>query len=93
MTSSSKEIVPWVCHVCKGESNTPGGGICARCKQPTCRSHINDLGEAKKLEFQWVCDHCLTTDENIGKQKQKKPTLKLPNISLKRDAGKKRRAP
>jgi len=32
-----KEIVPWTCHVCGKEFDTPGGGICGECNKPTCK--------------------------------------------------------
>jgi hypothetical protein len=64
----TKDIVPWKCHICKGDFDTPDGGICARCSRATCRDHLHQIG-AKKLEATWVCAGCLTSEE---KSKSKK---------------------
>jgi len=62
MTNTSNKIVPWICNVCQREFATSDGGICARCKQPTCRPHIRRLEETRK-PAEWVCDHCITKKE------------------------------
>ncbi len=65
----SKEIVPWKCHVCRSEFDIPRGGVCSRCRQATCRQHLNQIGTKIKLEPTWVCSACLTSEE--------KTTIKL----------------
>jgi hypothetical protein len=91
--NSSNEIVPWVCHICGGEFDTPHGGICGRCHGATCFSHLYHIGKKLKVESQWICDHCLTEEEKTEKKNLNRFTLQLPNKALKRDAAKKRRAP
>ncbi len=64
-------IVPWKCHVCYGSFDTLGGGICARCNQATCRSHISRFGENNK-SAEWLCSYCLTMEEKVTMRKGKK---------------------
>ena len=90
MTNSSKDIVPWICHVCIGEFDTPNGGICARCKLPSCRLHLDNIQGKENVESYWVCEKCLTDEEKTNKEK-KKLTLKLPGKWLKGNAAKSRR--
>jgi len=60
---SAKEIVPWKCHICRKEFDTPSGGICSRCNQATCRKHLHQIGQKTKLDATWACDNCLTNEE------------------------------
>jgi hypothetical protein len=71
------DIIPWKCHICNGEFDTPDGGICSRCNRATCRDHLYQLG-ARKMDATWVCQECLTSEEKIKnkvkmKNKEKKP--------------------
>ena len=34
-------VVPWVCHICRRGFETPDGGICMKCRNPTCGSHLD----------------------------------------------------
>lgn len=73
----TKDIVPWKCHVCKGEFDTPDGGVCAKCSRATCRNHLHQIG-AIKSKSTWVCQDCLTSEEKAKntvkvKNKEKKP--------------------
>ena len=70
--TASKEIIPWTCHVCGGQFDTPGGGICSRCNRATCRNHLHLRGKKVNLDLTWVCDMCLTTDERAEQKKNKK---------------------
>jgi len=72
----SKKIIPWTCHVCGGEFDTPGGGICARCNKATCKIHLNHFGEHLIKDAYRVCDNCLTADEK-AKSKKIKPILTI----------------
>lgn len=76
---SLNEIVPWVCHICGVELDTPNGGICGRCHRVTCLWHLYHIGKKLRAESQWICDHCLTEEEKIEKKKAPRFTLKLPN--------------
>lgn len=81
MTERSKEIVPWICHICGGKFNTLNGGICERCKGVTCRSHLNLFGKNYHMESKVICDKCLTEEEQkIAKEKKIKISAKLPKI-------------
>jgi len=73
-----KEVVPWKCHICAGEFDTPGGGVCSRCNRATCRAHFYQLAKKLKFESMWVCEECLTLDEK--KFKKKRWSLKLPDL-------------
>lgn len=64
--SVQKDIIPWKCHICSREFDTPGGGICSRCNHATCRTHLHEIGKKLKLESMWVCDNCLTSEESEG---------------------------
>lgn len=89
MTKSSKDIVSWICHVCMGEFDTPNGGICTRCKLPSCRLHLDNIQGKENVESYWVCEKCLTDEERTNRGKEKnKLTSKLPGKWLKGDAGK-----
>lgn len=80
--TSKKEVVPWKCHICHEEFDTPSGGMCSRCNRSTCRAHLHQIGRRMKLESKWVCNDCLTHEEKTVKKG--KWTLKLFNLSLKR---------
>ncbi len=88
---SSKEIVPWVCHICGGEFDTPHGGTCSRCKEVTCLTHLYDTGKKMKIASQWTCDYCLTEEEKAEKRRTLRFALKWPRKSLKRGTTKKGR--
>ncbi|MGA2317460.1 MAG: hypothetical protein ABSG71_13905 [Thermodesulfobacteriota bacterium] len=77
-----KQVVPWKCHICYGEFDTPSGGICSRCNRATCHAHLYQIGKKLKLESEWVCYGCLTNEEKASKKN--KFTVKLPNLPLKR---------
>jgi hypothetical protein len=62
----SKEIVSWICHICRKEFNTISGGYAKDAKGVTCRSHLNIFGKYPRGEFQVVCDKCLTEGYNLG---------------------------
>ena len=93
MTNSSKDIVPWICHVCMAEFDTRNGGVCARCKLPSCRLHLDNIQGKENVESYWVCEKCLTEEERTNREKKKNElTLKLRGKLFKRDAAKSRRA-
>ena len=61
--NSVKKIVPWKCHICQREFDTPRGGICSRCNKATCRKHLKQIGKKLELETRWVCDNCISNDD------------------------------
>lgn len=80
----SKEIVPWICHICGSKFETLNGGICERCKGVTCRLHLNVFGKSRRLESILICDKCLTDEEQkIAKKMKRETSVKLPKVLLK----------
>jgi len=60
--ASSKEIIPWKCHVCGREFDTLHGGICKKCGKATCNlcfglSKLTKLANLKMPKAQ-VCRTC-----------------------------------
>ncbi len=80
--AASKEVVPWKCHICQGEFDTPGGGICSRCSRATCREHLHQIGLITKLDAKWVCDNCLTSEEKAESKVQPTSILRLIAIAV-----------
>jgi len=80
--SLNKTIIPWQCHICRSEYDTPGGGICSRCSRATCRTHLYKMGAKLKLDSQWVCEQCLTDVEKTNTKT--KWTIRLRNLTFKR---------
>jgi len=83
-----KVIVPWKCHICQSEFDTPDGGICSRCSRATCRTDLYQIGAKLKLESQWVCESCLTDAEKTNTKR--KWTIRLRKFSFKKIIPKKR---
>jgi hypothetical protein len=81
MAKSSKNIVPWICHICGGNFDKLDGGICIRCNGVTCQSYLNLFEKNNQQESLLVCDRCLTEEEQkTGIYKKKKTLFKLPKI-------------
>ncbi|MEW6713941.1 MAG: hypothetical protein AB1306_02465 [Nitrospirota bacterium] len=80
--ASSKEIVPWKCHICQGEFETPSGGICSRCNKATCREHLHQIGQETRLDAKWACDKCLTSEEKARRKVQPISILRLIAIAV-----------
>lgn len=79
---SSKDVVPWKCHICRSEFDTPSGGICSRCNRSTCRKHLHQIDQKTKLDVKWVCGNCLTTEEKKKRIVQPKSILHLIAIAV-----------
>jgi hypothetical protein len=86
---SSQNIIPWTCHVCRSQFDTPHGGICARCSKATCLSHLFKIQRNRKIEAEWICDNCLNVEERDLKTKAARFDLNFPSISLRRGSRKK----
>jgi len=71
--TASKEIIPWTCHVCGGQFQTRGGGLCSRCNRATCRKHLEKIETKLRLESEWLCLNCI----NKGKTTEKKDDDKI----------------
>jgi hypothetical protein len=61
------EIVPWRCHVCGKEFDTPGGGICGKCNKPTCKiclgvGALYQVSKAKDARAP-ICKSCAKAKE------------------------------
>ncbi len=80
--NSTKDVVPWKCHICRAEFDTPSGGICSRCNRSTCRSHLHEIGKNLKLESKWVCGNCLTNEEKAGEIVQSNSILRIIVIAV-----------
>lgn len=80
--TTSKEVVPWKCHICRSEFDTPSGGICSRCNKATCREHLHQIGQMTKLDEKWVCDNCLTNEEKAKRRFQSHSILRLIVIAV-----------
>jgi hypothetical protein len=65
----SRAVIPWKCHICGGEFDTPGGGICSRCNRATCRTHLHLLDKKLKSESKWVCKDCIAIAEKKANSK------------------------
>jgi hypothetical protein len=37
-------IIPWKCHICGKGFDMMGGGLCPKCRKPTCRLHLSYFG-------------------------------------------------
>lgn len=65
----------WKCHICAEDFDAPAGGICSRCKKPTCFVHLKLAnykekdGQAKVEQI--VCDQCLKPGEPFIKFEQR----------------------
>jgi hypothetical protein len=79
---SSKEVIPWICHICRSEFDTPSGGICSRCNRATCRGHLHQIGQMTKLDAKWVCDNCLTKEEKAKRIFQPHSILRFIVIAV-----------
>jgi len=80
--ASSKDVVPWKCHICRSEFDTPSGGICSRCSRATCREHLHQIGQMTKLDAKWVCDNCLTSEEKAKRKVQPTSIFRLIAIAV-----------
>jgi len=60
-------IIPWVCHICGNKFGTGGGGLCFRCKRPTCIEDLRLVDYAEKkgapCADQISCRTCLKPGE------------------------------
>jgi hypothetical protein len=72
----SKDVVPWKCHICRSEFDTPGGGICSRCSKATCSMHLH------QIDAQWFCDSCLTVEEKAMRRFQPESILRFIVIAV-----------
>ena len=79
---SLKHVVPWKCHICRGEFDTPNGGICSRCSRATCRAHLHQIDQMTKLDAKWICDNCLTKEEKAKRSFQSHSILRLIVIAV-----------
>lgn len=80
--ASSKDVVPWKCHICQSEFDTPSGGICSRCNSATCHAHLHQIGQMTKPDAKWVCDNCLTSEEKAKRIVKQKSILRLIVITV-----------
>ncbi len=67
-----KEVVPFVCHLCKGKFEAEFGGMCHHCRKPTCSKHLKKIAEKKDSRDTYFCDECLkTTGAEVEKKKKR----------------------
>ncbi len=55
------KIIPWRCHVCGGEFETPGGGRCGKCGKVTCKACLKTSmvqSDQGKKQIILVCQKC-----------------------------------
>jgi hypothetical protein len=67
-------IVPWSCHICSARFDKYDGGVCARCKKPTCLKHLKLVGYDKKqgaaTPEQITCGECVRPEEKSRRFKK-----------------------
>ena len=66
--TTSKEIIPWTCHVCGKKFDTSGVGICRKCNKATCMAcfgldTLHLISKIKKPEI-LICKTCSKSEDN-----------------------------
>jgi len=64
-----KEVVPFVCHLCKGEFEAQFGGMCHHCHKPTCNDHLKKTSEKENTH---LCDECIKATGVEAEKKEKR---------------------
>jgi hypothetical protein len=49
-------LIAWVCHVCQMAYETSGGGVCAECRKPACKTHLRKRKDRDQVTY--LCPDC-----------------------------------